>query len=219
MANINDFKAKLAGGGARPNQFKVTMPFPGYSQVGGEIEELAFLCKVTQLPAMNIGPITVPFRGRQIKVAGDRTFADWTITVINDTNFKIRNAFERWMNAINKHDNATGEVTPDDYTENMLVHQLGRATTNVLKTLDQGGPTIPVLRTYKFHGVFPTNVSAIELSYDQTDSIEEFTVDLQVQWWDVFEGKTNILNTVTDGGDQNTQITDLAADSSTGTGN
>ena len=70
------------------------------------------------------------------------------------------------------------------------------------------GPTIPVLRTYKFHGVFPTNVSAIELSYDQTDSIEEFTVDLQVQWWDVFEGKENILNTVTDGGDQNTQITD-----------
>ena len=77
MANINDFKAKLAGGGARGNQFKVTMPFPGYSQVGGEIEELAFLCKGTQLPAMNIPSFTVPFRGRQIKIAGDRTYADW----------------------------------------------------------------------------------------------------------------------------------------------
>ena len=101
MANINDFKAKLAGGGARNNQFKVTMPFPGYSQVGGEIEELAFLCKATQLPAMTIPSFTVPFRGRQIKIAGDRTYADWTITVLNDTNFKLRNAFERWSNGIN----------------------------------------------------------------------------------------------------------------------
>ena len=109
MANINDFKAKLAGGGARANQFKVTMPFPGYSQVGGEIEELAFLCKITQLPAMTVGPITVPFRGRQIKIAGDRTYADWTISVLNDTNFKLRNAFERWSNGIN---NATdGELS------------------------------------------------------------------------------------------------------------
>ena len=100
MANINDFKAKLAGGGARANQFKVTMPFPGYSQVGGEIEELAFLCKTTQLPAMNVPSFSVPFRGRQIKIAGDRTYADWTISVLNDTNFKLRNAFERWSNGI-----------------------------------------------------------------------------------------------------------------------
>src|SRR6056300_559755 len=101
MANINDFKAKLAGGGARANQFKVTMPFPGYSQVGGEIEELAFLCKTTQLPALTIPSFTIPFRGRQIKIAGDRTYAEWTITVLNDTNFKLRNAFERWSNGIN----------------------------------------------------------------------------------------------------------------------
>ena len=83
MANINDFKAKLAGGGARANQFKVTMPFPGYAQVGGEIEDLAFLCTTAQIPAMNIGLVNVPFRGRQIKIAGDRTFADWSITVLN----------------------------------------------------------------------------------------------------------------------------------------
>ena len=101
MANINDFKAKLAGGGARANQFKVTMPFPGYAQVGGEIEDLAFLCTATSIPAMEIGNINVPFRGRQIKIAGDRTFASWSITVLNDTNFKLRNAFERWSNGIN----------------------------------------------------------------------------------------------------------------------
>ena len=94
MAHINDFKAKLAGGGARGNQFKVTMPFPGYSQVGGEIEDLAFLCRATVIPAMTVGNINVPFRGRQIKIAGDRTYADWTITVLIDTNFKLRNAFE-----------------------------------------------------------------------------------------------------------------------------
>ena len=101
MANINDFKAKLAGGGARPNQFKVTMPFPGYAQVGGEIEDLAFLCRATVIPAMTVGNINVPFRGRQIKIAGDRTFEDWNVTVINDTDFKLRNAFERWQNGIN----------------------------------------------------------------------------------------------------------------------
>ena len=212
---IDNFKSKLTGGGARPNLFEVELGFPNIDSDGEAVSDGKFMVKAANIPASNINVIDVPFRGRNLKIAGDRTFDVWTITIINDTNFRIRNAFERWMNAINKHDNATGEVTPDDYTKEMLVHQLGRATTKTLNTLDQGGPTIPVLRTYKFHGVFPTNVSAIELSYDQTDSIEEFTVDLQVQWWDVFEGKENILNTVTDGGDQNTQITDLAADSAT----
>ena len=204
---IDDFRAKLTGGGARPNLFEVELAFPPGLGEKDAVDKGKFMVKAANLPASNINVIDVPFRGRNLKIAGDRTFDVWTITVINDTDFMIRNAFERWMNAINKHDNATGEVTPDDYTEDMLVHQLGRATTKTKDTLDLGGPTIPVLRTYKFHGVFPTNVSAIELSYDQTDSIEEFTVDLQVQWWDVFEGKTNILNTgdVTD----NKQISDL----------
>ena len=84
MANINDFKAKLAGGGARANQFKVTLPFPGYASVGGEIEDMAFLCKATSLPAMTVGNIDVKFRGRDIKIAGDRTIDAWTVTVYND---------------------------------------------------------------------------------------------------------------------------------------
>ena len=170
MANINDFKAKLAGGGARPNQFKVTMPFPGYAQVGGEIEELAFLCKITQLPAMSVVPITVPFRGRQIKIAGDRTFADWTITVINDTNFKLRNAFERWSNGINNMTDGEGLTNPADYQVDAFVDQL-----------DRNGATI---KSYTLRGAFPTEIAAIELDYGNNDTIEEFQVTFGYQYFE-----------------------------------
>jgi len=170
MANINDFKAKLAGGGARPNQFKVTMPFPGYSQVGGEIEELAFLCKGTQLPAMTVGMVTVPFRGRQIKIAGDRTFADWTITVINDTNFKLRNAFERWSNGINNMTDGEGLTNPADYQVDAFVDQL-----------DRNGAT---LKSYTLRGAYPMEVAAIELDYGNNDTIEEFQVTFNYQYFE-----------------------------------
>lgn len=186
---IDDFKSRLVGGGARPNLFEVTLNFPSALNESDAEFEARFMVKAANLPASNINVIDVPFRGRNLKIAGDRTFDVWTITIINDTDFKIRNAFERWMNAINKHDNATGEVTPGDYQTDMYVDQIGRAP----KSTGLGGQLgadekLPILRKYKFHGTFPTNVSAIELSYDQTDSIEEFTVDLQVQWWDVFDG-------------------------------
>ena len=170
MANINDFKAKLAGGGARPNQFKVTMPFPGYSQVGGEIEELAFLCKITQLPAMTVGGITVPFRGRQIKIAGDRTFADWTVTVINDTNFKLRNAFERWQNGINNATDGEGLTNPADYQVDAFVDQL-----------DRNGATI---KSYTLRGAYPIELAAIELDYGNNDTIEEFQVTFNYQYFE-----------------------------------
>jgi len=170
MPNINDFKAKLAGGGARPNQFKVTMPFPGYAQVGGEIEELAFLCKVTQLPAMTVGMVTVPFRGRQIKIAGDRTFADWTITVINDTNFKLRNAFERWSNGINNMTDGEGLTNPADYQVDAFVDQL-----------DRNGAT---LKSYTLRGAYPMEVAAIELDYGNNDTIEEFQVTFNYQYFE-----------------------------------
>ena len=170
MANINDFKAKLAGGGARPNQFKVTMPFPGYAQVGGEIEELAFLCKVTQLPAMTVGMVTVPFRGRQIKIAGDRTFADWTITVINDTNFKLRNAFERWQNGINNMTDGEGLTNPADYQVDAFVDQL-----------DRNGATI---KSYTLRGAYPIELAAIELDYGNNDAIEEFQVTFNYQYFE-----------------------------------
>ena len=170
MANINDFKAKLAGGGARGNQFKVTMPFPGYAQVGGEIEELAFLCKGTQLPAMTMPSFTVPFRGRQIKIAGDRTYADWTITVLNDTNFKLRNAFERWSNGINNATDGEGLTNPADYQVDAFVDQL-----------DRNGTTI---KSYTLRGVFPTIIAPIELSYDEATAIEEFAVTMAYQYFE-----------------------------------
>ena len=150
MANINDFKAKLAGGGARANQFKVTMPFPGYAQVGGEIEDLAFLCTTAQIPGMTIANINVPFRGRQIKVAGDRTFADWSITVLNDTNFKLRNAFERWQNGINNMSDNEGLSNPVDYQVDAFVDQL-----------DRNGNT---LKSYTLRGAYPTAVSYTHLT-------------------------------------------------------
>ena len=170
MANINDFKAKLAGGGARANQFKVTMPFPGYSQVGGEIEELAFLCKTTALPGMTVGNITVPFRGRNIKIAGDRTFENWTITVINDTNFKLRNAFERWSNGINNMTDGEGLTNPADYQVDAFVDQL-----------DRNGAT---LKSYTLRGAFPLAIGEIALDYGDNDKIEDFTVEFGYQYFE-----------------------------------
>ncbi len=151
------------------------MPFPGYASVGGEIEDMAFLCKATSLPAMNIGNIDVKFRGRDIKIAGDRTIGEWPITCYNDTNFKLRNAFERWQNGINNMSDNEGFTNPADYQADAFVYQL-----------DRDGS---VLRKYKFHDVFPTNIGQIDLSYDSSDTIEEFTVELQVQWWTAAAGE------------------------------
>ena len=170
MANINDFKAKLAGGGARANQFKVTMPFPGYAQVGGEIEDLAFLCTTAQIPAMNVGLVNVPFRGRQIKIAGDRTFADWSITVLNDTNFKLRNAFERWQNGINNMTDNEGLSNPVDYQVDAFIDQL-----------DRNGNT---LKSYTLRGAFPTEVAAIDLNFGTNDEVETFGVTFQYQYFE-----------------------------------
>ena len=170
MANISDFKAKLAGGGARSNQFKVTMPFPGYASIGGEIEELAFLCRATSIPSMEVANINVPFRGRSIKIAGDRTIPNWSITVYNDTNFKLRNAFERWQNGINNMTDNEGLTNPVDYQVDAFVDHL-----------DRNGNTI---KSYTLRGVFPTDIAAIDLSYDEATAIEEFSVTFAYQYFE-----------------------------------
>ena len=170
MANINDFKAKLSGGGARPNQFKVVMPFPGYAQVGGEIEDLAFLCTSTTLPEMAIGTVTVPFRGRNIKIAGDRTIATWNITVLNDTDFKLRNAFERWQNGIQNMSDSEGLTNPVDYQVDAFVDQL-----------DRNGATI---KSYTLRGAHPTTIAAIALAYDTNNAIETFDVTFAYQYFE-----------------------------------
>ena len=168
MANINDFKAKLAGGGVRANQFKVTMPFPGYAQVGGETEELAFLCTATTVPAFSVGEVTVNFRGRPIYIAGDRTFEPWTITVLNDTNMKLRNAFERWQNGINNMSDNEGLTNPADYQTDAFVDQLDRNGNNI--------------KSYTLRGCFPTSIAAIELSYEPTTTRQTFGVTLRFQF-------------------------------------
>ena len=170
MANISDFKAKLAGGGARNNQFKVTMPFPGYASIGGEIEELAFLCRATSIPSMEVANINVPFRGRSIKIAGDRTIPSWSITVYNDTNFKLRDAFERWQNGINNMSDNEGLTNPVDYQVDAF-----------LDHLDRNGNTI---KSYTLRGVYPIEIGAIPLDYEEAGAIEQFEVSLAYQFFD-----------------------------------
>lgn len=200
---LEDFKARLIGGAARPNLFEVELNFPAFATTSTTssgtdqtrtVSELSrFMIKSANLPASNVGVIEVPFRGRTLKIAGDRTFDVWTITVINDIDFSIRTAFEKWMNAINKHDDNTGLINPAQYQRDAVVKQFGRtsissAQSNVVSPITaKAGDSIPVLKAYKFYGIFPTAVSAIDLSYDSSDSIEEFTVDLQVQWWDALD--------------------------------
>ena len=168
ILGVDDFKAKLTGGGARPNLFKATLGFPGF--VTADVENASFMVKAASLPSSVINPIMVPFRGRQLQIAGDRTFEPWTITVINDTNFDVRNSFEEWMNGINQHNANTGMTNPSDYMADMIISQLDKDGTDV--------------KTYNIRGCFPTNLGPIELSYDTENTIEEFTVELQVQYWE-----------------------------------
>ena len=171
--SINDFKSRLRGGGARPSLFKVVMPFPIFTGAGNSSEQLEFLCKAAALPASTLGAIVVPFRGRQLKIAGDRTFTEWALTIINDTDFKIRNAFERWSAAINSNTANVGLENPSLYQVDAEVHQLDRNQ--------------DMIKSYRFIGVWPSEVGEIPLSYETVDAIEEYPVTIQVQYWDSIE--------------------------------
>ena len=207
MANLNipstrdrtldAFKGRMIGGGARPNLFECELYFPEDSipvetTRDALTDRTRFLVKAANLPASNIAPINIPFRGRNLKVAGDRTFDPWTITVINDVDFTIRTAFERWMNLINKHEDNAGITNPTDYQKDLYVKQLGRA--EVGGKVPTSEARVPVLKQYKFLGTFPSNISEIALSYDSSDTIEEFSVTMEVQWVDVLDptGSTQI---------------------------
>ena len=170
MANINDFKARLSGGGARANQFKVTMPFPGYASVGGETSDLAFLCSAASLPGQTLVATAVPFRGRVLNLAGDRTFSPFTISVINNTDFKLYSAFERWFNGMNNMTDNEGLTNPVDYQVDMFVDQL-----------DRNGAT---LKSYTLRGAYPTTLADIDLSYSTNDVVETFTCSLQYQYFE-----------------------------------
>ena len=187
---LSQFKSKLIGGGTRPNLFEVSIPtFPSAISeawsAGDDSENgiFKFLCKATALPASNLGSIEIPFRGRTLKVAGDRTFDDWTVTIINDEDFKLRTAFERWSNVMSRLDDATGVTNPTSYMTDGYVQQLGRGATAATGTASEGESSI--LRSYKFFDVFPITVGEIALSYDTTDQLEEFDVTFRYQYFTI----------------------------------
>ena len=168
MANIDDFKANLIGGGARANQFRVTITPPPGIAIGLDVRRASFLVTASQLPASTLGEIAVPFRGRNIYVSGDRPAPEtWTTTFYNDTDFMVRNAMERWHNGINDFANNTGAVNSADYQTDLFVEQLDRDDT--------------ILKTYIFRSAFPTTIAQIDLSTAETTEIETFEVTWRYQ--------------------------------------
>ena len=168
ILGIDDFKSKLTGGGARSTLYKATINYPSF--VGGDVELTSFLIKASSgLPASNLEELPVPFRGRILKMAGNRTFDDWTTTIINDTDFRIRNDLEKWSNAINEHSANTGLTNTNDYFADMVIEQL-----------DRDGS---VLKRYDFRGCWPKVVAAIGVGYE-SETIEEFECTWAVQYWE-----------------------------------
>ena len=168
ILGVDDFKAKLRGGGARSNLFKATINFPGYA--AGDVELTSFMCKGAQLPQSLIEEVPISFRGRILKIAGERSFEPWSVTVLNDTDFGTRDAMERWMNGINGHTTNVGLVNPVDYQADLIVEQLDRDGTSI--------------KRYDFRGAFPVNVGEIDLDYDTAGQIEQFQVVFAYQYWE-----------------------------------
>ena len=179
---IVDFRGKMTGGGARSNLFEVNIKYPDNISglIGDATGEGEFLIKAAVIPASNIGNIPVPFRGRVLPVAGDRTFDPWTVTVINDTNFVIRDAMEKWSNSINDIQTAQGTLNPEDYQTVATVSQLSRGGKSESDKID-------VLRQYIFSGIYPNVVSSIPLDYGATDQIEEFQVTFNYLFYEILD--------------------------------
>ena len=168
MANIDDFKANLIGGGARANQFRVTITEPPGIAIGLDVRRTSFLVRGTNLPAQTLAEIAIPFRGRSIYIAGDRSFDEtWSTTFMNDTDFMIRNAMERWSNGINDLAEGTGVIAPADYQTDLTVEHLDRDDT--------------ILKSYIFRSAWPTSVAAIDLTNEAADAIETFEVTWRYQ--------------------------------------
>ena len=183
--SITNFRDRLVGGGARPNMFEVNITLPDQIAPSGDIsQDMRFLVKAAEIPAANIGNIPVPFRGRVLPVAGDRTFDPWTVTVINDAQFNIRDAMEQWSNLINDLQFDVGDINPADYQTKAEVFQLSRQSQGSGgQSAGKGGEIIQTLRTYNFEGIYPNAVSSIPLDYGATDQIEEFQVTFNYLFW------------------------------------
>ena len=174
--SVNEFRSQMTGDGARPNLFEVSMPFPSFASPANAQTKLTFMCKTAQLPGSTVGVVPVNYFGRELKFVGNRTFTDWTISVINDEDFIVRNAFERWMNGINSHNfNVRNPLAlaPLGYSVDSEVTQFGK----------QGN----TLKKYRFIGVYPTDITPIDVDWGSNDTIEEFSVTLTYQWWDAVD--------------------------------
>jgi len=178
--SITDFRSRLKGGGARANLFEVQLTFPGGIGISESnvSDKVPFLVKAAEIPASNLGNIPVPYRGRVLPVAGDRTFDPWTVTIINDTDFLIRDAMEKWSNSINDIQTAQGTIDPEVYQTSARVFQKSREGA-------APGDTEKDLRIYKFEGIYPNTVSSIPLDFGATDQIEEFQVTFNYLFYEV----------------------------------
>ena len=172
--NVTEFRANLIGDGARPNLFQVTMTFPTYTNDSvSSGQALTFLCKTAQLPGSTVGTVPLCYFGRELKFAGNRNFPERTITIINDENIQVRKTFESWMNGITSHGTNVrnnNAATPTGYSVDAKVDQYDKAGT--------------IIKSYKFVGAFPVDLSPIDLDWGANDSIEEFTATLAYQWWE-----------------------------------
>lgn len=168
--NINDFKTTLSGGGARANHFSVQLSMPSYATDGRNASQQAqFLCHSASMPASTLQDIPVPYRGREVHIAGERTFEPWTISIYNDTDFVIRRALESWIERISNTTQVNGLTNPRDYQMQMQVYQL-----------DRNGA---VIKQYNFINAYPTQLSETELSYDAGSAIEQFQVTFTYDYW------------------------------------
>jgi hypothetical protein len=184
--SITNFRDRLVGGGARPNFFEVNITLPESVAKFGDVDtDMRFMVKAAEIPAANIGNIPVPFRGRVLPVAGDRTFDPWTVTVINDQSFNIRDAMEQWSNSINDLQFDGGITAPSAYQTEAFVTQLGRNTGDNSGQLSDGGDNMQQIRQYKFFGIYPNTVSSIPLDYGATDQIEEFQVTFNYLFYEI----------------------------------
>ena len=171
ILNVDAFRGKMTGGGARANMFEVNVNFP--AAAGGDTELTNFMCRGAAIPAAVVEEVQVPFRGRILKFPGDRTFEDWTMTVYNDTNFTVRDGFESWMNSMNTHLGNIG----------LVMDNAGYGTFLSDITVSQLNQSGSIVKRYTLRNAFPKNISEIALSYDQVNQIEEFTVTMSYDYW------------------------------------
>ena len=190
MANLTSFKSKI-GYGVRPNLFMVQVTdlednLTDSDKVKGTDADFTFLCRSAGIPASTIGTVEVPFRGRVIKLPGDRTFESWTITVMADESMTVRGFFEKWMEKLNKHENGAGYTTKFASTLKVSQMQRGTSTSDALKDPHS------IVRSYEFFNAFPTNIAQIDLSYDNNNTIAEYTVEFQYDWWEAKKADSTV---------------------------